>query len=276
MRRADLSPKRRPSRLPIAPAIALLLGGGSAVAEAAHIEAVLEAETIRPAAGSRISLALRMTPKAGWHGYWRNPGDAGAPTHIDWALPKGLGVGPLRYPVPKRLMTQRLMNYVYDQPYALLMTLSVPRDLTPGTPLRITGRARWLACSATLCVPEQGPVAIDLVVGDGQVAPAARSRFGGWRARLPTPLGKPASFRSGSGRISLSIPFPRNRPLTDPYFYPATDRVIDYAAPQLISRRGDRLIVETKAAANSAPVTSLDGLIAIGGDQGFSVTAHSR
>jgi DsbC/DsbD-like thiol-disulfide interchange protein len=252
-----------------------LLGGGAA-AEAAHIRAMIEAETLRPAAGSRITLALSMTPAPGWHGYWQNPGDAGAPAHIVWTLPRGAAASPLRYPVPQRLMTQGLMNYVYGRPYALLMTLSVPKALARGTPLRIAGKARWLACSATLCVPEQGSVAIDLIVGDGAVPAAARARFDGWRARMPMPLGQPARFASRAGRISISIPFSRNRPLTDPYFYPATDRVIDYAAPQLISRRGDRLIVEAKAAASGAPVTSLDGLIAIGGDHGFSVTAHAR
>lgn len=246
------------------------------MANAAHIRAILEAETPQPAAGGTITLALAMTPAAGWHGYWQNPGDAGAPAHVAWTLPRGTRVGPLRYPVPKRLMTQGLMNYVYDRPYALLMTLTVPRGLARGTPLRIAGRARWLACSATLCVPEQGQVAIDLVVGDGRVPRAARLRFDGWRARLPKPLGKPATFRSRSGRISISIPYPRSRPLTDPYFYPATDRAIDYAAPQLISRRGDRLIVEAKAAANAEAVPSLDGLIAIGEDQGFVLTARPR
>lgn len=268
--------RRRPSRLTASLLAGLLLAGVGATANAAHIRTILDAETLRPAAGGQIMLALSMAPGPGWHGYWQNPGDAGAPADIAWTLPRGASVGPLRYPVPKRLMTQALMNYVYDRPYALLMTLTVPRGLARGTPLRIAGRARWLACSATLCVPEQRPVAIDLVVGDGAVPAAARARFDGWRARMPRPLGQPARFESRSGRISISIPFPRRRPLSDPYFYPATDRVIDYAAPQLITRRGDRLIIEAKAAVNSVPVMSLEGLIAIGGDRGFSVVARPR
>jgi DsbC/DsbD-like thiol-disulfide interchange protein len=268
--------RRRLSSAALALAGALLPCGGGAKADAAYIRADLQAETSRPAAGSTITLALSMTPAPGWHGYWQNPGDAGAPAHIAWTLPRGAAVGPLRYPVPKRLMTQTLMNYVYDRPYALLMTFTVPKGLAAGTPLRIAGRARWLACSATLCVPEQGPVAIDLVVGDGKVQPVVRARFDGWRARLPRPLGKSASFSSATGRISLSIPYPRSRPLTDPYFYSATDRAIDYAAPQLISRRGDRLIVELKAVKGAPAVSALDGVIATGGDRGFMLTARPR
>ncbi len=254
----------------------MLLTGGNPVASAPHIRAILEAETPQPAAGSHITLALSMTPAPGWHGYWLNPGDAGAPADIAWTLPRGAAVGPLRYPVPRRLMTQALMNYVYDRPYALLMTLRVPGGLARGTPLRIAGRARWLACSATLCVPEQGPVAIDLVIGDGAVPAPARTRFDGWRARMPMPLGRSARFHSKAGRVSISIPFPRGLPLTDPYFYPATVRVIDYAASQRIIRRNDRLVIEVKAAANSVPVPEIDGLVATGDGQGFSVTARRR
>ncbi|MET0376156.1 MAG: thioredoxin family protein [Rhizorhabdus sp.] len=253
--------------------VALLLAGGVA-AEAAHIHARLEAETMRPAAGSRITLALTMSPERDWHGYWSNPGDAGAPADIAWTLPSGATVGAMRYPVPQRLIVQGLMNYVYERPYALLMTLNVPRGLKPGTPLKIGGKARWLACSPVICVPEQGPVSLDLVVGDGAVTPAARARFDGWRAKLPMQLGQPASFETKAGKVRISIPMPAGRSVADPYFYPVTDNVIDYAAHQIISRRGDRLIVETKAAKYAQPAGVIEGVIAIGADRGLSLAAR--
>jgi thiol:disulfide interchange protein len=254
-------------------AMLLLLCSGVAV-RAAHIRAMLDAETPRPAAGSRVTLAMSMVPEKDWHGYWQNPGDAGAPADVAWALPTGVTIGPLRYPVPQRLLISGLMNYVYERPYALLMTLNVPRGLAPGTPLRISGKARWLACSPTICVPEQGPIAIDLVVGDGAIAPAARARFDGWRAKLPLPLGQDAGFERKNGEIRIAIPFPHGRPVADPYFYAATDHVIDYAAPQTISRRGDKLIVEAKAASDARNVSAVDGLIAIGADRGLSLSAR--
>ena len=263
-----------PLRLLLLLCAALLLTSGVA-ARAAHIRAMLEAETPRPAPGSRVTLALSMTPEKDWHGYWQNPGDAGAPADIAWTLPRGVTVGPLRYPVPQRLIVQGLMNYVYERPYALLMTLTVPKTMAPGTPIRLAGKARWLACSPVICVPEQGLVALDLVVGDGVVPAAARARFDGWRAKLPMPLGRPASFEKRENRIRIAIPFPEGRAVANPYFYPATDGVIDYGAPQWISRRGDRLIVEAKALANPvAQVSAIDGLIAIGPDRGLSLTAR--
>ena len=252
----------------------LLLLSGATAAQAAHVAAKLDSETSHPAAGSRVTIALVMTPQASWHGYWQNPGDAGAPVSIVWSLPRGVTVGDLRYPVPQRLVVSGLMNYVYERPYALLGTLTVPKGLAPGTPLHLTAKARWLACSPVVCVPEQGTLALDLVVGDGGIAAPVRTRFDGWRAKLPLPLAQPASFESKAGKVRIAIPFPKTRPLTQPYFYPATDGVIDYAAPQAISRKGDRLIVETKAGMGAAGVRSIDGVIAIGPDRGLMLTAR--
>ncbi|HTG38308.1 protein-disulfide reductase DsbD domain-containing protein, partial [Sphingomonas sp.] len=82
-----------------------------------HIAMSLVAETDTPAAGSDVTLALVSRPEPGWHGYWKNPGDAGIQTTLKWDLPDGLMAGELEYPVPHRLLIGGLMNYVYEGPY---------------------------------------------------------------------------------------------------------------------------------------------------------------
>ena len=80
-----------------------------AVAQARGIEPELVAEGPAPANGA-VELAIHMRTKPGWHGYWLNPGDAGKPMDVQWHLPAGYSVGPLRYPVPTRLTVAGLMN----------------------------------------------------------------------------------------------------------------------------------------------------------------------
>jgi DsbC/DsbD-like thiol-disulfide interchange protein len=254
-------------------AILSVLIGAPALA-ANHIAASLDAETMTPAPGSRVTLALVMKPDKDWHSYWENPGDAGVPTSIDWSLPAGATVSPLRYPVPQRLVALGLMNYVYEKPYALLATLVVPPSARPGQKITIGGEANWLACSPSVCVPEHGRVAATLTVGDGVVTPAARARFDGWRAALPMPLASAARFEKRSDKIRIAIPLPKARPVTAPYFYASTDDVIDYGAPQSISRNGDELIVETSAKGIGALPPALSGVIAIGPNKGLSLTAR--
>ncbi|HEU5285169.1 MAG TPA: protein-disulfide reductase DsbD domain-containing protein, partial [Sphingomicrobium sp.] len=108
--------------------------------------------------GGEVELAIDMRTRPGWHGYWRNPGDAGLPMEVDWTLPPGFAVGPLRYPVPTRLTIAGLMNYVYERDYAVLVRLKVPPDARGSVPIRAD--ARWLACTDKVCVPESGSFAL--------------------------------------------------------------------------------------------------------------------
>jgi thiol:disulfide interchange protein len=234
-----------------------------------HMKLALAAESRNVPAGGNATLALVMQPEPGWHGYWKNPGDAGAETRIAWTLPSGLRAGPLLYPVPERLLIAGLMNYVYRGPYALLVDVAVPAGLTPGTRLPVRAKVDYLVCTDRICVPESAEIAADLAVG----APAmeGRAEFDLYRAALPKPLGAAARFELKGGRLRLAVPLPASVPLADPYFYPLTDGVAAYAAPQSFSRSGDTLIVET-GTGNRAPGT-IAGVLKIGAGQGLMVAA---
>ena len=41
------------------------------------------------APGSQVWLGLHITHQSGWHTYWKNSGDSGLPTQLQWALPEG-------------------------------------------------------------------------------------------------------------------------------------------------------------------------------------------
>ena len=72
-----------------------------AVAQLASRQNAIQPELIAegPATpGGEVELAILMRTKPGWHGYWVNPGDAGLPMKIEWQLPAGAGLGPLRFP----------------------------------------------------------------------------------------------------------------------------------------------------------------------------------
>jgi thiol:disulfide interchange protein len=241
-----------------------------AAARAQHIHPQLVAESATPAPGQTVALALRMTPDKGWHGYWQNPGDAGVPAEVKWRLPAGASVGILRYPVPSTLLVAGLMNYVYEREYALIAPLTVPKDAAPGAKLRIEGDAEWLACTDAVCVPERGTIAVELTVGDGRIQPAARAQFDGWRAKLPRPLGAQARFEVVQGRMRIAVPLPADVAVSRPYFFPATENAVDYAAPQSVSRNGDALIVETSA---KGMPTALAGVLKIDDDTGLALQA---
>ncbi len=117
----------------LAPLLLMLAPAAArAAVEPNHITPRLVAETTTPAPGTRITLAFAMKPDKDWHGYWRNPGDAGIETLVKWDAPKGLAFSPLEYPVPQTLMIVGIMNYVYETDYAHLVTLTCPGASPPA------------------------------------------------------------------------------------------------------------------------------------------------
>ena len=255
---------------------AMLLIGAPARADMAppaggkpHLAIRLVAETERPRAGSSVTLALATVPEAGWHGYWRNPGDAGFAGDYKWSLPAGVRAGPLQWPVPTTLLIAGLMNYVYEAPYAPLVEVAVPAGLAAGTRLPIRLEADYLVCTQTLCVPEKQSLALDLTVGDGAPGPEAAA-FAGWRRAIPRPLDAAATVAASNGTVRIAVPYPAGAALSGAYFFPITTGAIDYAAPQTVSRDGDRLIVATRGKGVAGPI---EGVLRIGADRGLAVRA---
>jgi thiol:disulfide interchange protein len=245
------------------PAAAQLLAPGEKA-----VAARLVAEHDAPAAGGKVTLALVMTPRPGWHGYWKNPGDAGVPPRIAWQLPRGVSASEPRYPVPGRLTVAGLMNYVYVGEYAELIDLDVPAGLAPGTMLPIRARTDYLVCTDEICVPESAELALDLSVGRGG---AGDPQFDRWREKMPRPLGSPATFTRAGDTLRIGIPLPEKVPLDDPYFFAETEGALDHAAVQTISRAGDILLIETRAGPEK--VAAIDGVLSLGGGEGLSLSA---
>ena len=254
----------------------LLAGGGRAEAQpggagASHMNVTLVAENGVVAPGSTVTLAFVMRPEPGWHGYWRNPGDAGAEPRVRWRLPEGWSAGPLQYPVPHRLIALGMMNYVFERDYALLATIRVPDGAEPGVVFPVDARLDYLVCTDQLCVPGTADVTVELRTGAPGVRNAA---FDAWRRALPRPMAEPARFEVAGGRLRLAIPLSASAALDDPYFFPATTDALRHGEPQSVSRRGDLLIVEVPAGLRAGQLPAIDGVLQLGPGNGLALTAR--
>jgi DsbC/DsbD-like thiol-disulfide interchange protein/cytochrome c biogenesis protein CcdA len=217
--------------------------------------------------GGEVELAIHMRTAPGWHGYWLNPGDAGLPMHVDWQLPAGASVGELRYPVPSRLTIGGLMNYVFEDDYAVLTRLKVPAGASGTLPVR--AKARWLACTDKVCVPEQGELSVDIPVGSGSPDP----RFDAWERALPHPIASASHFAVKGDRLEIAVPIPASVTLGEPYFYAATDGQVDYAAPQSFRRSGDFVIAELQRHEGTVAPSDVSGVLALGDGRGLEINA---
>jgi thiol:disulfide interchange protein len=192
-------------RLFIALLVTFAVWSGAAQAQSRGVEPDLVFETLSPRPGSLVRVALVMEAKPGWHAYWRNPGEVGAPPRIRWRAPGDFMFSELRHPVPKVMDVQGIVSFVHEGSFALLTTMRVPNGITPGEPIPLTAEVSWLACSTTQCVPESRTLEKVLVAGAGDTDYPGLSRIRQAEARLPTKTTK-GTFSYVDGRFVLSLP----------------------------------------------------------------------
>ena len=137
---------------------------------------------------------------------------------VQWQLPPGFSVGPLRYPVPSRLEIAGLMNYVYERDYAVLARLRAPVGVTGSVPIRAS--ATWLACTDKVCVPEKGEFSLDVPSGGSATMD---TRFNEWRRALPRPLASLGRFAVEGDKLRVAIPLPASVNVREPYVFPIGD-----------------------------------------------------
>ncbi len=110
--------------------------------------------------GKPMWLGLKLQHQPHWHTYWKNPGDSGLPTRLEWTLPPGVQAGPIDWPVPHRLRVGPLVNYGFEGELLLPVALTLPADWR-GEGLEVALRADWLVCREE-CIPDGGDFRIHL------------------------------------------------------------------------------------------------------------------
>src|SRR5258708_23083914 len=169
---------------PLLLSMVLLLAATPALAQdtAPKVHARLVAEDSAVAPGGTITIALEEKIAPHWHTYWKNPGDAGAPTEIGWTLPQGWKAGAIQWPRPKRLPVGPLMDYGYEGTPWLLVPLTAPADAKG--PVTIKAAASWLVCGQ-ICIPEDTTLTVALAIGKQEGGPRVAKGFAAARALLP-------------------------------------------------------------------------------------------
>jgi len=210
------------------------LAGQSAPVVSEQITARLVADRAAAAPGETVTLAFAQEIRDGWHTYWRNPGDSGAPLNLAWDLPAGVAIGEPQWPTPEAIPYFGLMTYGHHDRFVLLHELTIPADWPAGTPLPIRLEADWLVC-AEICIPEAGSFALDLPVGTLTVpaAPAVRGLIETARAELPRPSPWPGRFAAEGETLRLAVALAAGlEGLTEARFFPYRQGLIDQVAEQ--------------------------------------------
>jgi DsbC/DsbD-like thiol-disulfide interchange protein len=222
---------------------------------------VSDVATIEP--GTPFRVALRLVLPGGWHTYWLNPGESGAPTTLRWRLPDGFIAGPILWPAPERIDFHDVVNFGYHDEVWLFSDIVPPADLQPGADVRLMVDAEWAVCS-DVCVPEVATLTLWMDVGgDGRAAAPWAVAFDAEARRLPAAA--PATLSVDESHVTLDLDVSRRDVPVDgePFFFAAPFGVIEPGAPQRWSRTGDTVsvIAERPASGTLPPDGRVAGVV---------------
>ena len=251
----------------------LMSAAPPAIAQSASpvdLDLVSEVNAIR--AGQAIWVGLKFTVQKDWHIYWQNPGDSGQPPRAQWELPAGFRVGELQWPVPVRLGAGSVVDFGYDRDAMLLVRITPPATLPPGSSVTLSANVAWLMCR-DICIPGKKRVALSLpvkVASERNVSHEAL--FTQARASLPLPIPRAwrATLAEDEDQFVLTVRTAKRE--TSAYFFPLDPGQIDHSAPQVLKpmaegfrlsmRKSDQLLHRPKA---------LRGVLVLRGGSGYSI-----
>jgi len=242
-------------------------------------ELISENETIR--GGESFWVALRLEMEEHWHTYWKNPGDSGLATTIEWDLPEGFSAGSTVWPTPRKIELPPFMTYGYEGEVLLLARVTAPAVLEEGREITLKARVDWLACKE-YCIPGEANLSVMLRATDEEKVIDARwtESFAQGRLNLPVEnVGWPVEISRVDEKISLSISLPEGANVNEEvvYFFAEEAGVVEPAAPQKVSFDGEKhlQVLLTPLEDLEEPVSSLKGVLfsSEGFGEGIPLTA---
>jgi thiol:disulfide interchange protein len=182
-------------------------------------------------AGKQVWVGLQITHQPEWHTYWKNSGDSGQPTEMQWTLPAGVQAGETRWPVPKKIWIGSLANYGYENTVLLPVPLEISSmykaDLLKPD-LEVKLKAVWLVCKQE-CIPEEGEFALKIPATSSTAL--AKAAFDAAFAANPQDAKAQASAKINGKQLEFSI---RDLPAAlqgkSLQLFPETPEVLDNGA----------------------------------------------
>ena len=130
-------------------------------AKEAHVHAKLIADVIAIRPGQPFRLGVELTMEPGWHSYYKDPGDAGMATKIDWLLPPGFIAGSLKWEKPSRFNEAGIITFGYTKTTLIAALITTPKK--PGSRVTLKAKVKWLSCK-DICIPGGQEVSLTLPV----------------------------------------------------------------------------------------------------------------
>ena len=145
------------------------------------VKLVSEIEETAPGQVFRLGVLFDIDP--GWHIYWKNPGQTGLPTKINFITPRGYEISPPYWPIPSYFKKPGGgYDYGYENNVLLWRDVRVPVDARSGQ-VNLEVKTSWLSCKE-ICIPGKETLAYELAIGNS-VKTGNDEIFNEWQSLIP-------------------------------------------------------------------------------------------
>ncbi len=147
------------------------------------VSLLAEAQSVQP--GQPFTVGFRLEHGAGWHTYWKNPGLAGVPFEVQWALPDGWHAEPMQYAPPDKVMMASIHTHGYERDVLHLVQITPAADARAGE-MTLRAKAHWLCCSTTCQLGNcELALAVPVRAAPPMADPSVAAAFTAARAAFP-------------------------------------------------------------------------------------------
>jgi thiol:disulfide interchange protein len=221
-----------------------------------HEDTVSIVSRSNSASGLALRLGLLFRLSKGWHIYWKNAGDAGSPPQLSFTRPPHITTFAFDWPAPDWLVTNGLGDYVVSGTVLLPFTVSLTQAV-PAKGIDLRGDARWLVCSAVICVPQQAGFSLHLP--KGVASPSTEAELFA-SAREAEPRSSPfAATISADGVLTVTGKGLGSSNVHAAHFFPdRPDAIVNAAAQSLdLQPKGFSLALKPLKWSPKEPLTGL-------------------
>ena len=161
------------------------------------INLISEVESINKTNNFLVGIHVKLKPK--WHLYWKNPGDSGIPTEIEWSISEKSLISNLPWPTPlkiENISTQNLTTYGYEGELIFLTRIAPKKNHFTHDSIQLKADVSWLVCKE-ICLP--GETSFNLKI------PINKTKFSSNKLLISTAKSKlPIFYNSNEEMININ------------------------------------------------------------------------
>lgn len=199
-----------------------------------------------------MQLGLEVVLEEGWKTYWRSPGDAGVPPHIDWAGSANVASADLVYPAPKRFSYYDFETFGYKE------RVIYPIEIRPevaGTEISFKAAVDILVCD-DVCIPHSMDLSMHLPDGPARGSDFA-NQINQFSAQVPGDgsnsglVFEDAVLRGTDAAPVLQIVFAAEEPFIAPDLLVEGPDFVTFSRPTVLFTGDDKRILMILSAVDS-------------------------